>query len=57
MRTPKAAADARNGDVYVSVRGSLVDEKMISAKVKIQAEKVAGVKKIHVNLIPFVVEE
>jgi len=54
---PKVAADARNGDVYVSVRGSLVDERMISAKVKMQAEKVAGVKRIHVNLIPFVVEE
>lgn len=54
---PKAEADARNGDVHVNVRGSLVDEKMISTKVKMQVQKVAGVKKIHVNLIPFVVEE
>ena len=54
---PKVAADARNGDVYVSVRGSLVDEKMVSAKVKRLAENLDGVKKIHVNLIPFVVEE
>ena len=54
---PKVAADARNGDVHINVRGSLVDEKMITAKVKMQAKKVAGVKKIHVNLIPFVVEE
>jgi len=54
---PKVAADAINGEVYVSVRGSLVDEKMISAKVKRQAENVAGVKKLHVSLIPFVVEE
>jgi hypothetical protein len=51
------AADARNGEVYVSVRGSLVDEKIITAKVKSQAENVVGVKKIRVNLIPFVVEE
>jgi hypothetical protein len=34
-----------------------VDEKIISAKVKNQAEMVAGVKRIHVNMIPFVVEE
>jgi cytidylate kinase len=54
---PKVAADARNGEVYVSVRGSLVDEKIITAKVKSQAENVVGVKKIRVNLIPFVVEE
>jgi len=54
---PKVAVDALNGEVYVSVRGSLVDEKMITAKVKSQAENVAGVKKIRVNLIPFVVEE
>jgi len=54
---PKVAADARNGEVYVSVRGSLVDEKMITARVKRQADNMAGVKKIHVNLIPFVVED
>jgi cytidylate kinase len=54
---PKVEVDAREGDVFVSVRGSLVDEKIISAKVKNQAEMVAGVKRIHVNMIPFVVEE
>jgi cytidylate kinase len=54
---PKVEADARNGDVYVNVRGSLVDEKIIGAKVKRLAKKVAGVKKIHINMIPFVVEE
>lgn len=54
---PKVAADARNGDVQVNVRGSLVDEKMITDKVKKKVQQVAGVKEIHVNLIPFMVEE
>ena len=53
----KVDVDVRNGEVYVGVRGSLVDEKMITAKVMKQAENIAGVKNIRVNLIPFVVEE
>jgi cytidylate kinase len=54
---PKVEADAQNGDVYINVRGSRVDERIISAKVKRQAQTVAGVKKVRVNMIPFVVEE
>jgi hypothetical protein len=54
---PKVTADARNGEVYVSVRGSLVDEKMLTAKVKRLAQRVGGVKSIFVNIVPFVVED
>jgi cytidylate kinase len=54
---PKVEADARNGEVFVNIRGSRVDEKALTAKVKRQAANVAGVKRIRVNLIPFVVEE
>lgn len=54
---PKVAVDASNAEVYVSVRGSLVDEKMIGARIKKLAQPVAGIKKIHVNVVPFVVED
>jgi hypothetical protein len=54
---PKVSADARNGEVYVSVRGSLVEEKSLTAKATRLAEKVTGVKSILVNVVPFVVEE
>ncbi|RJP95625.1 MAG: cytidylate kinase-like family protein [Desulfobacteraceae bacterium] len=54
---PKATADAGKGVVYVSIRGSLVDEKTISAKVNRMAEKVAGVKKIHVNIVAHSIED
>ncbi len=53
---PKATADARNGEVFVSIRASLVDEKPISLKVKRIVEKVDGVKKAHVNIVPYVIE-
>lgn len=54
---PKATCDAGNGVVYVNVRGSLVDEKTISAKVRRIVEKVPGVKKVHVNIIAHSIED
>jgi len=48
---PKVTCDAGNGAVYVNVRGSLVDEKTITAKVRRIVESVDGVKKVHVNII------
>lgn len=54
---PKVTADAGNGVVYVNVRGSLVDEKTLSAKVRRIAEKVPGVKKVHVNIIAHLIED
>jgi len=54
---PKVTADAGNGTVYVNVRGSLVDEKTIAAKVRRIAEKVPGVKKVHVNIIAHAIED
>jgi len=53
---PKATADARNGIVWISVRASHVDEKAISLKVQQMITKVAGVKKVHVNIVPFIIE-
>lgn len=54
---PRVMADAGNGQVFVNIRGSLVDEKTITAKVKRLAEKVAGVESLQVNIVPFVVED
>jgi cytidylate kinase len=54
---PKVMTDAADGEVFVSVRGSLADEKNITAKVKRMAEKVDGVKAIQVNIVPFMVED
>jgi len=54
---PKATALAKNGEVFVSVRASLVEEKSITMKVKRIAEKVEGVKMIHVNVVPFIIED
>ena len=54
---PKATVDAGNGVVYVNVRGSLVDEKTISAKVRRIVEKVEGVKKVHVNIVAHSIED
>lgn len=53
---PKAAADSANGVVYVSVRGSLIDETVITAKVRRLAEKVEGVKALHVTIMPHAIE-
>ncbi|MEE4112171.1 MAG: cytidylate kinase-like family protein [Desulfobacteraceae bacterium] len=54
---PKVRADAGDGEVFVSVRGSLVDEKTIAAKVEQLAEKIDGIKALKVNVVPFVVED
>jgi cytidylate kinase len=54
---PRVTADADNGAVYVSVRGSLVDEKLLTDKVKRMTEKVSGITSLQVNVVPFVVEE
>lgn len=54
---PKATADARNGNVFVNIRGSLIDEKNISLKVTRIVEKVAGVNKVHVNIVPHFIED
>jgi cytidylate kinase len=53
----KAKADAGKGIVYVSIRGSLVDEKRISAKVNRLVENVAGIKKVNVNIVPHFIED
>jgi len=53
---PKATVDVRNGIAMVNVRASLVDEKPITLKVTRLVEKVEGVKKIHVNIITYVIE-
>jgi cytidylate kinase len=54
---PRVTADARRGGVLVSVRGSLVDEKLITAKVNQLIESVDGVESLQVNIVPFVVED
>jgi len=54
---PRVMADAGDGTVFVNVRGSLVDEKVITAKVKRLAENVAGIRSLRVNVVPFVVED
>jgi hypothetical protein len=54
---PRVMAVASDGEVFVNARGSLVDEKAISAKVKRLAEKVEGIRSIQVNIIPFIVED
>jgi hypothetical protein len=54
---PKVTAIAKNGEVFVSVRASLVEEKSVTTKVKRMAEKMEGVKLIHVNVVPFIIED
>jgi cytidylate kinase len=54
---PRAAADAKNGEVFVSIRASLVDEKRVTDQVKRRVETVEGVINLQVNLVPFVVED
>ncbi len=53
---PKVTAEARNGEVVVNIRASLVDEKSISFKVKQIVEKVDGVRKILVNIVPHIIQ-
>ena len=54
---PKVVVDSANGEVFVNVRGSRADEKNLNQKVCRLLEKVAGVQKIHVNVVPFLVED
>ncbi len=54
---PKVAVTAKNGEVVVSVRASLVEEQSITAKVKGLAQDVEGAKTLHVNVVPFVIED
>lgn len=54
---PKVTADAKNGDVIVNIRASLIDEKKITEKVKRMTTLVGGLGSISVNIIPFVVED
>lgn len=54
---PKVAATGKNGEVFVGVRASLVDEEAVTTKVKRIAEKVEGVKMIHVNVVPFIFKD
>ena len=53
---PKATVDSGKGVVYISVRGSLVDEKRITEKVRGMVDKVDGVKKINIHIIPHSIE-
>jgi cytidylate kinase len=54
---PKVTADAKNGEVIVNIRASLIDEKVITEKVKQMSAEVDGLGSINVNIIPFVVED
>lgn len=54
---PKAFADAGKGNVFVNIRGSLIDEKNISLKVKHLLEKVESINKVHVNIVPYFIED
>ncbi|NOX32958.1 MAG: cytidylate kinase-like family protein [Deltaproteobacteria bacterium] len=54
---PKASADASKGNVYVNIRGSLIDKNNISEKVNHLVKKVSGAKKIHVNMVPYLIED
>jgi hypothetical protein len=51
------ACSARNGEIFVNVRASLVEEESLTKKVSSIAEKVEGVKRIRVNVVPFVIED
>ncbi|WP_457551767.1 cytidylate kinase-like family protein [Desulfobacula sp.] len=54
---PKVTADASKGDLFVSIRGSLIDEKNISEKVSRILEKMDGITTIHVNVIPYFIKD
>jgi cytidylate kinase len=54
---PKVRADAKNGEVIVDIRASLIDEKAITEKVKRMSAEVDGLGSINVNIVPFVVED
>jgi hypothetical protein len=54
---PRVTADAGKGRLFVNVRGSLVDEQLLTDKVKRLTEKVDGIESLQVNVVPFMVEE
>jgi hypothetical protein len=54
---PQVAANAKNGEVFISLRASLVEEHAVTPKVKSIAEEVEGVKVVHVNVVPFIIED
>ncbi len=54
---PKAFADTKNGTAFVSIRGSLVDEQSIVSKAGAIIDKIDGVKKAHINIVPHHIEE
>jgi len=54
---PKASVDASRSNVFVNIRGSLIDEKNITLKVNRVLEKVEGINKIHVNIVPCFIED
>jgi len=53
---PDVMVEAGNGEVFVHIRGSQADEKNITEKVMRSAEKIDGVKTLHVYIVPFVVD-
>lgn len=54
---PKVKADAKNGEIFVSIRASLIDERVITSKARDLIGKMGGVKSIHVNLVPFIIDD
>ena len=54
---PKVKAQAKRGEVFVSIRASLIDESAVTAKVKDLTKETEGVKTIQVNIVPFIVED
>lgn len=53
---PKVDVDSGRGIVYVSVRGSLIDEKRLTEKVVQLTGKIEGLKKLNVTIIPHQIE-
>ncbi|MEW6666627.1 MAG: cytidylate kinase-like family protein [Thermodesulfobacteriota bacterium] len=54
---PKAAATSSNGHVFVNIRAPLVEEQSITRRVERLVQRVEGVRAIHVNIVPFVLED
>ncbi len=53
---PKVTVDSRKGSVFISIRGSLVDEERITERAQVLAAEVERVKKVSVNIIPHSIE-
>lgn len=54
---PKATAVSKNGEIFVNIRASRVEEHSITRKVTEIARKMEGVKTVHVNIVPFILED